>query len=136
MADAMDTVQLSWYNNFPDGELKPRKITEEEGMKLLFWSGEPEKSLPHKTQILLSQQGIHVGLIEMPPGRFGPPDTHPNGHEFFVCLEGKATVLDGDNTFDLNPGEGGYCPPGTVHRLYNFTDKFCKVLFVIGGDMV
>ena len=127
--------QWAFLNNYPSPNCGPFKCGAEDGKEMLFWSADPEVSRPHKTFVTLSQKTANAGYIDMAPGGYGPFDVHPQADEVFVCLEGTATVVCGDLTKDVHPGEMMYCPTGMKHRFYNFTDKFCRVFFVICGEM-
>lgn len=136
--DLMENAGGAWdfINNFPVPDCGPVKMTDETSKELLFWSSEEEKSCPHKTFVTVSQKGIHAGFIDLRPGQYGPFDVHPNGHEVFITLEGECTAVCGNLVKDVKKGEVMFCPAGMKHRFYNFTDKFCRVFFVIGGDMM
>ena len=81
---------------------------------------------------------IALGMTQMTPGCASDLRGHDEG-ELFFCLEGKGSVLVGDEVVELNKYDAVYVPPHTIHQLRSDRgDKF-DILWALtppfGGDM-
>lgn len=64
----------------------------------------------------------------------GPgPHTHADEDELFFVIEGRMSVLVGDDWHDLAPGGFVRIPAGTIHDFENRTDRPAGVLNVFMG---
>jgi quercetin dioxygenase-like cupin family protein len=68
--------------------------------------------------------------FEIEPGGHTPHHHHDYEHEIYV-LEGTGTVLDGDQSHPLKPGDVVYVQPNDVHQFRNTGDGTLRMLCLI-----
>jgi len=71
--------------------------------------------------ILLTSEQTHnafaLQLITHPIGTEPPPHIHREQDEIFCVLEGSATVICGDQTWSVSPGDYVFLPRGVLHSF-------------------
>src|SRR5215510_3926695 len=78
--------------------------------------------------------GGSFALIEHPlePGTLGaPPHKHHQEDEYSYILEGKVTVLVGENMIEAGPGTLIAKPRGIMHTFWNASSQPARVLEII-----
>ena len=87
-------------------------------------------------KVLLSPElhkGLHElasGLTILPPG--GKSDLHEHGEgEMFYVLDGRCTVVVGEEEAEVERGTAVWGVPHVPHRLLNNTQGQCRVLWVL-----
>jgi mannose-6-phosphate isomerase-like protein (cupin superfamily) len=85
---------------------------------------------------LLGGEGFKLKLIEVNPGARLSLQRHAHRSEHWVVIEGTATVVRGDDVFDLATNESTFIPLGEVHRLENRTAAALRLIEVQLGDYV
>lgn len=68
-------------------------------------------------------------VVLLPSEEKVSPSTHI-GQEFVYVLEGTLTVLIGDETTDIGPGDNFHIESTTPHTWYNQTSQHVKLLYV------
>jgi oxalate decarboxylase/phosphoglucose isomerase-like protein (cupin superfamily) len=65
--------------------------------------------------------GLTTGEVVIYPGRGHDPHVHPGEEEviYVVSGEGRQTVGDGADAFDIREGDAVYIPRNTLHSTYN-----------------
>jgi quercetin dioxygenase-like cupin family protein len=71
---------------------------------------------------------ITLGEVTMSPGTELPLHTHKI-EEAMVITKGKATCIDGDDTYELEPGDVILAPAGSKHLLGNRTSEPMTFIF-------
>jgi HTH-type transcriptional regulator, repressor for puuD len=61
--------------------------------------------------------------------------TH-NVEESVLILEGQATAVIGEDSFDLEPGDATWAPAGVPHRFANRGQTPMRIYWVYGGREV
>ena len=82
------------------------------GERMVFRLG-PEET---KGELLQFDHFLRIG------GHGPPPHIHPRQEERFVCVQGRMTVLRGEEEITLEAGETLVVPPGVVHTWWNVGD--------------
>lgn len=59
---------------------------------------------------------------------------HHHRSEHWVVVDGLATVIRGDDNFELEPSQSVYIPQGVVHKLSNETDNLLELIEVQTGS--
>ena len=73
--------------------------------------------------------------IHVKPGAKLSVQKHNHRAEHWVVVSGVAEVLNGEDTFTLNPNESTYIPIGCVHALHNpSTTTALEIVEVQTGD--
>lgn len=81
----------------------------------------------HQT-ILKRENGIVFTRLKLSPGAQGPPlHIHQNFTETFHVVQGTLSVIKGEETLLLNPGETVTIPPNTPHKPFNPSDQVVVV---------
>lgn len=81
-------------------------------------------------------EGFLTKCITVNPNAKLSLQKHHHRSEHWIILEGQATVIKGDETFVLNPGESIDIDVEEVHSLQNFGKQQVKVLEVQQGDIL
>lgn len=72
-------------------------------------------------------------LTEGPKGDMVPPHFHEHHTECFFCLEGKMTMIVGQETIEIGPGDFLHVTPGTVHG-YQLSANYTQFIgFLVPG---
>jgi mannose-6-phosphate isomerase-like protein (cupin superfamily) len=100
-----------------------------------FPPGEPLQPGPRnvdiRTIIRSEQTGGQLSNVEVAvgPKQMGPsPHLHKNLDELMYVLEGTATVLIGDEIFEVKAGGWNFRPRGIVHCFWNASDTGLRFL--------
>jgi quercetin dioxygenase-like cupin family protein len=100
----------------------------------------PIRVLSDELRLLLrssdSPSRMSVMVVDVPPGGFVPPHTHGVEEEGYFVLEGRLALTIGDATRELQVGDFGHVPPGTIHGYAN--DGSAPVRFLawtVGGPI-
>ena len=75
---------------------------------------------------------ITLGELIMEPGAELPLHTH-RIEEAMVITKGKATCIDGDKTYELEPGDVILAPAGVKHNLANRASEPMSFVFFYPG---
>jgi HTH-type transcriptional repressor of puuD len=75
---------------------------------------------------------VTTGITEFPAGAGIPLHTH-NVEESVFVLEGLATAVIGEDSFDLEPGDATWAPAGVPHRFVNQGEGPMRIHWVYGG---
>ena len=78
---------------------------------------------------------VTTGITEFEPGTAIPLHTH-NVEESVLILEGQATAVIGEDSFDLEPGDATWAPAGVPHRFANRGQGPMRIYWVYGGREV
>jgi len=131
-------AQDKWMGKWPMArdearrEFTIRTLSEQD----ILWrlEGEEQQTL---VGILAATEHLTVGRLQLLPGRRTDVQIH-GGDESLYVLSGTLNVLtpekDGQQWFELKPGDGFYVPYGTPHRYHNMTDKPVELLFGVAPD--
>lgn len=79
-----------------------------------------------RTVIHAAQTGFQFSTIEVAvaPLQMGPsPHKHENLDELMYVLEGTATVMIGENLYEVEAGGWNFRPRGIVHSFWNASDR-------------
>ena len=68
--------------------------------------------------------------FEVGPGGYTPKHSHPYEHEVYV-LEGKGTVLEGEEVHSLQAGDVVYVAPDDIHQFRNTGPTPLKFLCLV-----
>jgi quercetin 2,3-dioxygenase len=66
-------------------------------------------------------------MCEGPAGQMIPPHYHEQHTECFFCLEGSMTMIAGDETINIGPGDFVHVTPGTVHA-YQLNSNYTQMI--------
>jgi HTH-type transcriptional regulator, repressor for puuD len=78
---------------------------------------------------------VTTGITELEPGTAIPLHTH-NVEETVLVLDGLATAVVGEDSFDLEAGDGTWVPAGVPHRFANRGQGRLRIHWVYGGREV
>jgi HTH-type transcriptional regulator, repressor for puuD len=78
---------------------------------------------------------VTTGITVFAPGTAIPLHTH-NVEEQVLVLEGEATAVVGDDSVDLEAGDGTWVPAGVPHRFANRGRGPMRIYWVYGGREV
>ena len=70
-----------------------------------------------------------------PFSRRPPLHYHPQQDELFTVLDGRLTILSGDNKHVLQAGDEFHIPAGTVHAMWNAHEEPVKVRWEVRTAM-
>jgi mannose-1-phosphate guanylyltransferase/mannose-6-phosphate isomerase len=80
-----------------------------------------------------SGEYFQVKRLHVKPGAKLSLQMHHKRAEHWVVVSGIATVINGEQTFDLNKGESTYIPLGITHALANNTSEPLEIIEVQSG---
>lgn len=126
---------------------KPIKATSIEVNAATSIYPEPFASMMHgrvkrKLGNLFDLTNFGINLTELLPGAMSAlKHQHLTQDEFIYILSGNPTLIHGDETFLMNPGEcfGFKCNSGIAHQLVNKSDEIVTYLEIgdrTAGDQV
>ena len=75
---------------------------------------------------------VTTGITAFGPGT-GIPLHYHNVEETVMVLEGRAHVIVGDETFEVQAGDVTWVPAGTHHNFTNAGDGLMRIYWVYGG---
>lgn len=75
-----------------------------------------------------------VKRLTVKPGASLSLQKHQYRAEHWVVVKGIASIVRGEETFELKPNESTYIPKRTLHRLANFGEQQLEVIEVQSGD--
>jgi HTH-type transcriptional regulator, repressor for puuD len=78
---------------------------------------------------------VTTGITVFEPGTAIPLHTH-NVEETVLILEGEATAVVGEDSFDLEAGDATWVPAGVPHRFANRGQGRMRIYWVYGGREV
>lgn len=78
---------------------------------------------------------VTTGITAFSPGTAIPLHTH-NVDETVLVLEGMATAVIGDDTFEVTAGDATWVPAGVPHRFLNPGPSLMRIYWVYGGRYV
>jgi HTH-type transcriptional repressor of puuD len=78
---------------------------------------------------------VTTGITVFEPGTAIPLHTH-NVEESVLLLEGEATAVVGEDSFDLEAGDATWVPAGMPHRFANRGQGRMRIYWVYGGREV
>lgn len=83
----------------------------------------------------LIEEGIHfqVKRLHVNPNAKLSLQMHLKRSEHWVVVNGKASVINGEQTLTLSGGESTYIPVGTKHELANKTNEALEIIEVQSG---
>ena len=61
-------------------------------------------------------KNVAVHVSEMQPGGAAYKHVHQQSEQVYVALSGKARMVAGSKTFDVEPGDAVYIPAGIEHE--------------------
>jgi HTH-type transcriptional regulator, repressor for puuD len=100
-----------------------------------FDRGTGVRTLPYVGKWNAQGNKVTTGITEFPPGAGIPLHTH-NVEESVFILDGLATAVIGEDSFDLGPGDATWAPAGVPHRFVNRGDGSMRIYWVYGGRAV
>jgi 3-isopropylmalate dehydrogenase len=100
-----------------------------------FDRGTGVRTLPYVGKWNAEANQVTTGVTEFPAGAGIPLHTH-NVEESVLILEGLATAVIGDDSFDLEPGDATWAPAGVPHRFANRGEGPMRIYWVYGGREV
>lgn len=86
--------------------------------------------------VLEAGQGFKIKRIEVKPGASLSLQMHRHRSEHWVMVRGTATVVNGEQEFQLQPNQSTYIPAGHKHRLTNLGTSACVIIEVQCGSYV
>jgi HTH-type transcriptional regulator, repressor for puuD len=92
-------------------------------------------TLPYVGRWNAEDNRVTTGITVFSPGTAIPLHTH-NVEEQVLVLEGEATAVVGDDSFDLEAGDGTWVPAGVPHRFANRGKGPMRIYWVYGGREV
>jgi HTH-type transcriptional regulator, repressor for puuD len=78
---------------------------------------------------------VTTGITEFAPGTAIPLHTH-NVEESVLVLDGQATAVVGEDSFELEAGDATWVPAGVPHRFANRGPGPMRIYWVYGGREV
>ncbi len=96
----------------------------------------PEGPYARTLKVLLSPvldpelKSLAVGLSIIPAQGRSDCTSHPEGEMFYV-VQGRGSILVGEETGALAPGTAVWVPPNVVHQLINGSTDGLKILWVL-----
>ena len=100
-----------------------------------FDRGTGVRTLPYVGKWNAEGNKVTTGITEFPVGAGIPLHTH-NVEESVLILEGQATAVIGEDSFDLDPGDATWAPAGVPHRFANRGNGPMRIYWVYGGREV
>jgi HTH-type transcriptional repressor of puuD len=100
-----------------------------------FDRGTGVRTLPYVGKWNAEENMVTTGITEFPMGAGIPLHTH-NVEESVFVLEGQATAVIGEDSFDLEPGDATWAPAGVPHRFVNRGRGPMRIYWVYGGREV
>jgi 3-isopropylmalate dehydrogenase len=100
-----------------------------------FDRGTGVRTLPYVGKWNAADNKVTTGVTEFPAGAGIPLHTH-NVEESVLILDGQATAVIGDDSFDLEPGDATWAPAGVPHRFANRGQGPMRIYWVYGGRQV
>jgi 3-isopropylmalate dehydrogenase len=100
-----------------------------------FDRGTGVRTLPYVGKWNAEDNKVTTGVTEFPAGAGIPLHTH-NVEESVLILEGQATAVIGEDSFDLEPGDATWAPAGVPHRFANRGEGPMRIYWVYGGREV
>jgi 3-isopropylmalate dehydrogenase len=100
-----------------------------------FDRGTGVRTLPYVGKWDAEGNKVTTGITEFPAGAGIPLHTH-NVEESVLILEGQATAVLGEDSFDLEPGDATWAPAGVPHRFANRGKRPMRIYWVYGGRQV
>jgi 3-isopropylmalate dehydrogenase len=100
-----------------------------------FDRGTGVRTLPYVGKWNAEGNKVTTGVTEFPVGAGIPLHTH-NVEESVLILEGQATAVIGEDSFDLEPGDATWAPAGVPHRFANRGQGPMRIYWVYGGREV
>jgi HTH-type transcriptional repressor of puuD len=100
-----------------------------------FDRGTGVRTLPYVGKWNAQENRVTTGITEFPPGAGIPLHTH-NVEESVFILDGLATAVIGEDSFDLGAGDATWAPAGVPHRFVNRGDGPMRIYWVYGGREV
>jgi mannose-6-phosphate isomerase-like protein (cupin superfamily) len=79
-----------------------------------------------------TESSLTTGFTTLPPGIGIPLHSH-NVEECVLVLEGEATVVIGDDKFDVEAGTNTWVPADVPHCFVNRGDGPMRIYWVYGG---
>lgn len=83
--------------------------------------------------VLQESPGFKIKRIEVLPHQKLSLQMHQHRSEHWVVVSGRARVVNGEQTIDLNPSESTYIPAGHKHRLENIGNEPLAIVEVQCG---
>jgi HTH-type transcriptional regulator, repressor for puuD len=114
----------------PDGPMVIRASQVER-----FDRGAGVVTLPYVGRWNAEGNRVTTGITVFGPGTAIPLHTH-NVEEQVLVLEGEATAVVGDDSFELAAGDGTWVPAGVPHRFANRGHGPMRIYWVYGGREV
>ena len=113
------------------------------GPPLVLRAGEIERfdrgagvaTLPYVGRWNAKGNRVTTGITVFEPGTAIPLHTH-NVEESVLLLEGEATAVVGEDSFDLEAGDATWVPAGMPHRFANRGQGRMRIYWVYGGREV
>jgi 3-isopropylmalate dehydrogenase len=100
-----------------------------------FDRGTGARTLPYVGRWNAQGNKVTTGVTEFPAGAGIPLHTH-NVEESVLVLEGQASAVIGEDSFDLEPGDATWAPAGVPHRFVNRGAGPLRIYWVYGGREV
>jgi mannose-6-phosphate isomerase-like protein (cupin superfamily) len=97
-----------------------------------FDRGNGVATLPYVGKWNSTESSVTTGITVFAPGTAIPLHTH-NVEECVLVLEGEATVVVADETFDVSAGVSTWVPAGVPHRFANRGTGTMRIYWVYGG---
>jgi len=85
-------------------------------------------------EILQEHPGYKVKRLLVTPGHRLSLQSHNRRSEHWVVVKGTATVVNGDDEFEMTAGNSTHIPVQTWHRLANLGNEDLEVIEVQTGD--
>jgi mannose-6-phosphate isomerase-like protein (cupin superfamily) len=79
---------------------------------------------------LLAHEQLSVIEERVPAGSHEVNHRHVHARQFFYVLDGQASMLIGEQRFELAAGEGLHVPPGVMHQFRNDSTSDVRVLVI------
>jgi uncharacterized cupin superfamily protein len=102
------------------------------------WYGSTDREIRGKALCDVGgESAIGVGLLELPPGcNTGPAHYHTREEEHLFAISGKAVLLLGDGSFELQAGSFVCFPAGQklLHHLMNDSNEPFRYIMIGGRD--
>jgi HTH-type transcriptional repressor of puuD len=92
-------------------------------------------TLPYVGRWNAAGNRVTTGTTAFEPGTGIPLHTH-NVEETVLLLEGQATAVVGEDSFELEPGDATWVPAGLPHRFTNRGRGRMRIYWVYGGREV
>ena len=87
-----------------------------------------------KYTLLTESEGYRLRKIEMDPGASLTMQMHYHRSEHWIVVTGKAEVVNGEETLQLNANQSTYIKKGDIHRLINIGTEDLVLIEVQCGD--